>query len=259
MHRIIQFAGKSGQISISNDAENFRLQLEIHFPDTSMIHNIISRTRNMFDLDSDPVLVANCLELDAKSRPLLKKYPGIRLPSGWDAFEVSVASILGQLVSVERGRALVSDLIEMLGVDSNTSIEGRTIKFFPTPEAIAGSKLEGLKTTSMRKQTLIAFAKAVSEKKISLEPTQDVDEFLKNVRSVKGIGPWTANYMALKVLRHTDAFPGTDLILARALEIHTAEVVSQMSPWRGYAAALFWREYAATLKKPKNTKKGKTT
>ncbi len=61
--------------------------------------------------------------------------------------------------------------------------------------------------------------------------------------------PWTASYMCLTVLRHTDAFPETDLILARALELHPKELVNRMSPWRGYAAALFWREYSQVLKK----------
>ncbi|MNT74972.1 DNA-3-methyladenine glycosylase [compost metagenome] len=88
-----------------------------------------------------------------------------------------------------------------------------------------------------------------------MEATQDVDGFLKKVLSIKGIGPWTANYMALKVLRHTDTFPGSDLILARALELHPQEIINKMSPWRGYVAALLWRSYAGALTKKKVAKK----
>lgn len=57
--------------------------------------------------------------------------------------------------------------------------------------------------------------------------------------------------MALKVLRDTDTFPATDLILARALEVHSLKAIEAMSPWRGYVAALFWRKYAESLKKTK--------
>ncbi len=256
MHRIVEFAGKTGQITISNDSKKNQLLLKINFPDTSMIHLIVARVRALFDLDSDPVIIANSLELDSKTKKILKKHPGIRIPSGWDPFEIGISTILGQLVSLERGRALVSDLIELVGKDSDIVIDGVPVKLFPTPEAIVNGDLSGLKTTTIRRNTLIEFSRAVMDGRVSLEPTQDVDEFIKNIMGIKGIGKWTADYMALKVLRSTDTFPGTDLILGRVLEIHSEEVISQMSPWRGYAAALFWREYSGPLKK---TNKRKTT
>jgi AraC family transcriptional regulator, regulatory protein of adaptative response / DNA-3-methyladenine glycosylase II len=255
MHRVVAFDKKVGKIAIANDPEHSQLRVEIDFPDTSMVHAIISRVRNLFDLDSDPVVIANSLESDAEIKKILKKHPGIRLPSGWNGFEVAIGAILGQLVSVERGRALVGDLIDLLGQDSGLEREGRSIRLFPTPQKIASSDLKGLKTTTVRKQTLIAFSKLVAAGKLSLESTQDVDQFLKKVVEIRGIGPWTAGYMALKVLRHTDAFPKTDLILARALEIHSEKVISEMSPWRGYVAALLWREYAEVLKKNKRSLK----
>lgn len=249
MHRLVATQGKVGWVSIANDASRSALMVEIDFPDTSALHGILSRVRNLFDLNSDPIIVANTLEKDGQMKKILKKHPGIRLPSGWDPFEVAIGAILGQLVSVERGRALTHDLIQMLGEESGLEREGRPIRLFPTPKAIAQSDLKNLKTTGMRKRSLIEFSKAVWEKRISLEPTQDVSDFLKKVLAIKGIGPWTAEYMALKVLRHTDTFPGTDLILARALEIHTAETIEKMSPWRGYAAALLWRNYTDHLSK----------
>ena len=249
LYRLFAFDGKVGTVAISNDPSNASIIVAIDFPDTAFLPRIISRVRKMFDLDSDPLVVANSLELDRKVGALLSKRPGVRLPSGWDEFEVAVGILLGQVVSVERGRALVGDLIELCGRDSGREREGRTIKLFPTPDEVAGADLTALKTTTIRKQSLIEFARAVADKTLSLEPTQDVDEFIKKVTAIRGIGPWSANYMALKVLRHTDAFPDTDLILARVLAIHPKKVIDQMSPWRGYAAALFWLEYAQTLKK----------
>ena len=251
MHRVIAFGEKVGKIIIKNDQINSSLIVSIDFPDTSWIHSIISRVRALFDLDSAPVMIANVLEKDVGIKKILKNFQGIRLPSGWDPFEVAISTILGQLVSVKRGRELVNDLIELIGKESDFIIEGRLIKLFPSPKQIAESDLKALKTTSIRKQTLIEFSKAVLEKRISLEPTQDVNEFIKKVLTIKGIGPWTAQYMALKVLRDTDIFPKSDLILARALKIHSPERIDSMSPWRGYVAALFWRVYAETLKKTK--------
>ncbi|MFL5814103.1 MAG: AlkA N-terminal domain-containing protein [Bdellovibrionia bacterium] len=254
LHRIVELDGKVGRISISNDAQKSRLELNIDFPDHSKIGVIVSRVRALFDVDSDPIIIANQLETDPKIRALVKKHPGLRLPSGWDPFEVAISTILGQLVSVERGRALVSDLIEMLGRDSGLSINGERVKLFPTAKAIAQADLKNLKTTAVRKRTLIAFSKAVDEGAISLDAAQDVTLFMEKLMAIPGIGPWTASYMALKVLRHTDAYPATDLILARAAEFHSLQVIEQMSPWRGYVAVLFWREYAEQLKKTKRKK-----
>jgi AraC family transcriptional regulator, regulatory protein of adaptative response / DNA-3-methyladenine glycosylase II len=253
--RIVALNGKVGQITISNNAEKSQLEILIDFPDTSMIYSIISKVRHWFDLDSDPVIIANSLEADPEIGKLWKRNPGIRMPSGWDGFEIAVLTILGQLVSVEQAQSLAYDLIELLGKDSGLEYQGRSIKLFPTPKQLATANLDRLKTTNQRKQTLTAFAKAVADKTISLESTQNVDEFLKKVLAIKGIGPWTASYMALKVLRHTDSFPDTDLILARALELHPKSIVQAMSPWRGYVAALFWRNYSHALKK--TGKKGK--
>jgi AraC family transcriptional regulator, regulatory protein of adaptative response / DNA-3-methyladenine glycosylase II len=251
MHRVISLDGKSGQIAISDDPKNSSLIVDIDFPDTSIILAIVSRVRSLFDLDSDPVVVANSLETDPEIRKLLKENPGIRLPSGWDSFEVAVSAILGQLVSVEHGRSLLHDLIEIAGKDSGLTIDGRPIRLFPTPLEIVQADLSRLKTPAARKQTLIDFSKAVHEKTVSLESTQDVDEFMKKVLEIKGIGIWTANYMALKALRHTDAFPASDLILARALDKHPKKAIESMTPWRGYVAALFWRTYAESLRKAK--------
>lgn len=242
MIRVIEFEKKVGEIIISHNPKNSSVDVEIDFPDTSYIHVILAKVRVLFDLDSDPLLISNALEVHEGMKKLISKHPGIRLPSGWDSFEISVATILGQLVSVDFGRTLVADLIELLGEDSGLSDEGKPIKLFPTAKKIAQADLTSIKTTEIRKQTLKLFATAVASKKISLEPTQDIEKFYQDVRKIRGIGPWTASYMALKAIRHIDAFPETDLILKRALEKYPLTAINEMSPWRGYAAALLWKE-----------------
>jgi AraC family transcriptional regulator of adaptative response / DNA-3-methyladenine glycosylase II len=246
MHRLMVSGNTIGQVSIANNAKLSALEIEIDFPDTSMLHAIITRVRNMFDLNSDPIVIANTLETNPAIKKLLRKTPGIRLPSGWDSFEIAISTILGQLVSVTFGRRLVNDLIEIAG--KTIVVNSATIKLFPTPQEIIETNLTALKTTTVRKRTLVAFSTALIENHISLEPTQDVDKFIKDVCKIKGIGLWTAEYMALKILRNTDTFPASDLVLARALTVHPKQVIDTMSPWRGYVAALLWREHSKQKK-----------
>ena len=113
--------------------------------------------------------------------------------------------------------------------------------------------LSGLKTTEARRRTLNQFARAVYEGKISLDAAQDVATFTAAALAIAGIGPWTAKYMALKCLRHTDAFPASDLVLARILEQKKLGTLETLSPWRGYAAALLWRDHAYSENKQRST------
>jgi AraC family transcriptional regulator of adaptative response / DNA-3-methyladenine glycosylase II len=255
MHRIVKVGNIVGNIVISNDPGKFALNVEMNFPNYSIVHHVVARVKNLFDLQSDPIAIANSLETNPSVKKLFKKFPGIRLASGWDPFETAVTAILGQSVSVAHSRALINSLIEIAGSDSGIDGKDGRIKFFPSPHDVVKSDLSALKTTAARKQALVAFVKAVHEKRISLEPTQDVDEFMKTLRSIKGIGAWTANVMALKVLRHADTFPGSDLILARTLDLHPQDIINSMSPWRGYVAALLWRAYAKSLAKTTRTVK----
>jgi AraC family transcriptional regulator of adaptative response / DNA-3-methyladenine glycosylase II len=247
--RLVALDGKVGWVTVRDDPERYRLWVDVDFPDTAQLHVIVGRVRRMFDVDCDPVLVANSLEADPDVKRIWRRHPGIRLPSGWDGFEVAVGTILGQVVSLERARALLRDLVELCGEPSGIVMEGRPVKLFPGPAVLARADLGPIRTTGARKRTVRELARAIVDGRISLESAQDVGAFTESLCALPGIGPWSASYIALKVLRHTDAFPETDLILARALERHRKEVVDAMSPWRGYAAALFWREYAASLSK----------
>ncbi len=244
--RYFNLNGAEGRILIADDPAYYSLKVEIDCTDIRAIHAIVSRVRRMFDLDSDPLLIANTFDIDPKLGKLFKKYPGLRVPTGWDPFETAIATILGQLVSVEFGRELVADLIEYYGEEFKT-IPG--VHAFPRPEVLAKSDLAKLRTTGRRKETIREFSKLVANRELSLESTQNVEDFRAKLAKIKGVGPWTIDYMALKVLGHTDSFPATDLILARALKIHPAESISRLSPWRGYAATLLWSEYAVKLKK----------
>jgi AraC family transcriptional regulator of adaptative response / DNA-3-methyladenine glycosylase II len=160
-------------------------------------------------------------------------------------------------VSVARGRGLVDDLVRLYGEPSGLEREGKPILLFPSPERLARADFAGLGTTGMRKRTLAAFSREVASGRLSLEPSQAVEDFEAKLLAIPGIGRWTADYMALRVLGHTDAFPATDLVLSRALETHSREAIARLSPWRGYAAVLLWGEFAgAPVKETASAKTG---
>jgi AraC family transcriptional regulator, regulatory protein of adaptative response / DNA-3-methyladenine glycosylase II len=247
MIRVVSFEGQQGLIEITHDQGRQALSLTIDMQDQGAVPEIISKVRRLFDLDCDPAIIAKAFECDPVLSALFKKHPGIRIPTGWDPFEVGIATILGQLITVRQASKLVGDVIEHYGEDSGLVFDGKHIKLFPTPDRIARSSLSKIKTTGQRKETLKNFAKAVRDKIIVFDVKQNPDEFHKKLLAIKGIGPWTADYMTLKVLKHADAFPSTDLVLAKALQIHPKECINKVSPWRGYAAVLLWSEYSKAL------------
>lgn len=249
--RVISLKGLVGTFTVENDPAHSCLQVTIDFPDESAHEEILSRIRSLFDLDMDPEFIAYHLGQFQDLKKLHNLHPGIRIPTGWEPFEIAIGTILGQLVSIEMARKLVHDLIELTGTDSGVVLNGKAVKLFPTPEKLFLADLTNLKTTTIRKQTIKNFAQAVVEGRLSLNSEQDETEFVKNALAIKGIGPWTAHYMALKVLRSTNSFPASDLILARTLEIHSEKNINSLNPYRGYVAALFWRVYSAKLTKKK--------
>lgn len=240
MARVIEFGGAVGSISVTDQPETSSVLVVVDFPETRELQSILARVRDFFDLDSDPVVLANAFERSPGLRKLLRAHPGIRLPSGWDPFETAIGVILGQLVSVERGRALVDDLVCLTGEETLIPGWPEPVRLFPRPERLARANLSKLRTSVARRRTISQFSRAVAEGRISLDPTQHIDAFMEAVRAIPGIGPWSASAMALRCLRHTDAFPEKDLVLLREMKRLPPGALDQVRPWRGYAAALYW-------------------
>lgn len=232
---------KDGYLTVKNLPEENRLELIIKTEDTSILFQVSQRVRAMFDLDSDPLLISDRF----RSVPLLwglwEKYPGIRIVQAFSIYEICICSILGQLVSTEQAKRLVENLVRHYGQNGS----------FPTPERLSRSKLSKLGTTLKRKETIRCFSRMVLSGEISLSPEQDMKKFRSNMLTIPGIGPWTVEYIALRAMGDTDAFPDTDLILKRVFEKYPKLKVDNVRPWRSYAAMYLWREFAQTLSKVK--------
>ena len=247
--RVFSIGGTIGCFRIQAIPGLPQLNLKLVTEDPTSLFEIISRVRKMFDLDLDPMLIADRFATVPLLAKLYRRFPGLRLPGSWDAFETAVCCILGQLVSAAHRTRLVGQLVDGYGEEILHPVTGETIRLFPRPEVLAQSDLTKVKTTMARKEAIRDFSRRVLSGDISLGEAQDPTAFRKALLETKGIGPWSAEYISLRAFGDTDAFPQTDLILKRALELHPGLALDGIKPWRSYAAIYLWKEFAQTLTK----------
>jgi AraC family transcriptional regulator of adaptative response / DNA-3-methyladenine glycosylase II len=249
--RLFCIGGTTGVMTLAPDPERPALRMRVIAGDPAVLLDLTHRVRRMFDLDADPLLVANSFGEVPIMRELAAKHPGLRIPRCFDPFETAVCAILGQLVSLEYARTLAGQVVAHYGEEAVHPLTGAPVRLFPTAERLAAADLAGVKTTGARKEAIRTFSRRVLEGGISLSEAQDPGAFRAALLEIPGIGPWTAQYMSLRCIADTDAFPATDLILKRALELHAAIDLTPVKPWRGYAAIYLWKEYAQSLSKRK--------
>lgn len=243
--RIFEIHGQVGWFEVTPSKNEAQLSLRVVMENPQHLFEVMTRVRKMFDLDSDPLLIEESFKQSKLLSRLYKKTPGLRLPRAWDAFETSICSILGQLVSVKQANRLSEQLVQAYGEEVVHPVSGEKVKLFPCAKVLASASLNEVKTTLIRKQTIREFC----QKKINLSQAQDPESFRHQLLQVKGIGAWTAEYISLRALGDTDAFPKTDLILKRALQLHPRLDLELIKPWRSYAAMYLWKEYALKLSK----------
>ncbi|MET0389341.1 MAG: 3-methyladenine DNA glycosylase 2, partial [Polyangiales bacterium] len=119
---------------------------------------------------------------------------------------------------------------------------------FPTPDVLAEASFEGIGLTRARIETLRGLSRAVADDASCLQPAGSLDDSLARLQALPGIGAWTAHYIALRALGEPDAFPASDLGLARALahggkRPSPREVATRAEgfrPFRAYATLRLW-------------------
>ena len=253
--RVFRIGDTIGFLHVRAMVDEPRLKLRMATADPSILGEVISRVRRMFDLDADPRLIANCFARVPLLAKLCKRFPGLRLPRGWDPFETAICSILGQLVSAAQRSILVGQIVRNYGDEITHPVSGEATRLFPRPEVLASSDLSDVRTTAARRGAIRDFSRRVLRGAISLSHTQDPVAFRKVLLETNGLGPWSAEYISLRAIDDTDAFPKTDLILKRALELHPDLDLKLIKPWRSYAAIYLWKEYAQLLSKRKKEKR----
>src|SRR5262249_7397239 len=224
------------------------LALRVHHAKPSALGDIVARVKRMFDVDADPIAINTHLRRDALLKPLVRRWPGQRLPNAWDGFELAVRAILGQQVSVAAARTLAARIADTYGAPF---AEGEPVglrALFPVPETLASAPLQKIGIMRARAHALRTLARAVADGEVHFRPEQTLAAFEERLVALPGIGPWTAHYVAMRALGQPDAFPAADLILRRAagrgetLSTRTVETMSEAwRPWRAYAVMLLWR------------------
>ncbi|WP_431472859.1 DNA-3-methyladenine glycosylase family protein [Luteimonas dalianensis] len=242
--RISQWPGSRGRRANA-------LKLELHGAVPLQLLEIVSRLRRMFDLDADPRAIAAVLRQDTRVGPLVRRRPGLRIPGGWDGFEIAARAVIGQQVSVAAARTIAGRVAQRHGAPLPEAFAAHGLeRLFPTPEAIVDADLDGIGLTRTRAQTLRTVARAVLDGQVHFQPDATLDDFVAHWSALPGIGPWTAHYIALRALGHPDAFPDGDLVLQKAITTDGVrmparalrERADSWRPWRGYAAIQLWRE-----------------
>ncbi len=242
--------GRPGWLRLSAwpDAEP-ALKLELHGVPPLQLQAVVGRIRRMFDLDADPGVITDALGTDPRLRPLLRRRPGLRLPSGWDGFEIAVRAIIGQQISVAAARTVTARLARRFGTPLDIPLAEGLEHLFPTPAALADADLAGIGLTGARARTLQTLARALLDGDVDFRPEQTLDEFVERWTALPGIGPWTAHYVALRALGHPDAFPADDLVLQKMLPGDGSRMSARAlgaraeawRPWRAYAVIHLWR------------------
>jgi AraC family transcriptional regulator of adaptative response / DNA-3-methyladenine glycosylase II len=227
------------------------LKATVRFPNLKCLPAIIARVRRVFDLAADPLAIGAHLSQDPMLAPLVAARPGLRVPGAWDGFELAVRAILGQQITVSAAAKLAGKLVRAYGeiIDDPAALKQGLTHVFPTPRQLVGADLAALGMPKARQVALSSLAAAVVADPLIFGPRRSLEEAITQLRSLAGVGEWTAQYIAMRELREPDAFPAADIGLMRALSDGNgarpspAELLVRAEhwrPWRAYAALHLW-------------------
>lgn len=258
--RAFAIEGKTGTIAIVHEPADERFSITIESRAEIPRAGILARVKHMLDLDADDHALT-ALAKDPLLGPMIARRPGLRTPGAWEPFELAMRAVLGQQVTVEAARQLGGKLAEICGQKVTLRKKAPALLHaFPTARQVADADLSRLGMPESRRRTLRAIAEAAVADPALFEKGKTLDETIARLRSIKGIGDWTAHYIALRAVREPDAFPASDIGLLRGASGEGARLTpaqllllaEKWRPWRAYAAQHLWSSDAnSPRKKPK--------
>jgi 3-methyladenine DNA glycosylase/8-oxoguanine DNA glycosylase len=195
------------------------------------LRGIADQIRSLFDLRANTYEITAHWGKTSAFKKVVKQHPGLRVPGCWDGFELAVRAMLGQQVTVKGATTLTGRLVERFGS--------------PKAEELAEANLSVIGIPKARAESIRGFARAVADGKIRFDGAISSEEMIGRMCELQGIGPWTANYIAMRALGDPDAFPASDLGLLKAAGLTSqrklAETAEAWRPWRSYAAMYLWQ------------------
>jgi len=255
--RTVVVDGAPGVIEVASGGVD-HLQLRARLPHRDGLAEVARRVRGIFGLDTDLEAAGGALAGDRVIGPLLAARPGLRVPGTWNPYEIGVRAIVGQQVTVAGASTLAGRLVERHGKRLPAPAARGLTHTFPPPSTLAAGDLDGIGLTRTRARAVGAFAAAVAADRVRLDSSVPLDELVGAIAGVPGVGPWTAQYIALR-MGQPDALPASDLGLRRALAdpaagsaLPSAADVSARArawrPWRALAAVHLWTSGHATAR-----------
>jgi len=205
---------------------------------------LLARVKSLLDIACRPDEIAAALG------PLAEPNPGLRLPGAVDGFEVAVRAILGQQVTVAAATTIAGRFARAFGDPVDTPHAGLDRLFPPASRvaAAAPSDVAALGIIASRARAIVALAREVDSGALRLAPSAPVEETLAALESLPGVGPWTAQYIAMRALAWPDAFPHPDVAVLTAMkETDPRRAIARAEgwrPWRAYAVLHLWKTLA---------------
>lgn len=236
--RTIALGGKCGWMAVTRNPDAPSLFVDVTFPDPNLLLVIVERAKRMFDVGADPAAIGDQLAVDRQLRRTWLAHPGLRVAGAWDGFELTVRAILGQQISVAAATTIAGRIAGRWGTPIDA---GSLTRIFPTPAQLADAPIEEAGVIGARARSIRALATAVAGGSLAF----DAPGCLDVLRSLPGIGDWTAQYVAMRALNEPDAFLSGDLVLRRMAGGCSARELDALSeqwrPWRAYAVLALWQ------------------
>lgn len=232
-------------------ADDGRLRLRARLSALADLGTLIARVRRLFDLDADPLAINEALARHPELAAAVEAIPGVRVPGAIDADEMLLRAMIGQQISVASARTMQGRLAAELG--ESTAIGPHPLTLFPSPAVIAERGLEVLRGPAARMRAIVEAAAALAEGDLELSAGDDGADQRERLLAMRGIGPWTADYVRMRVLGDPDVLLPGDVAAragAAALGLPSdpagfTEWSARTAPWRSYVMAHFW--YAAPV------------
>lgn len=244
--RTASMGGEGGWFAVTRDPARAELLVHVSPSLLPALTPLLAGVRAIFDAEADPDAIAAHLGADPLLAGTLERLPGLRVPGAFDAFELCVRAILGQQVSVKRATGLAGRYAAAFGEPLATPLSGLE-RLTPTAGRVAAAEEAEVRAIGLpgaRARAIMAAAEAFASGRVALAPGDDPEAATQALEALPGIGPWTAQYVAMRALRAPDAFPGGDLVLRRALGDPSPAAVRARAegwrPFRAYAALALW-------------------
>lgn len=242
-----------GWLRVENDGKKNALVVTMSESLLPVTSQVLERVRHMFDTDSDPITIHEAIASLDKTVPGATR-EGIRVPGCFDPFETAMRAILGQQVTVALANKLAARIARTFGTPVDLGREGLAYAFPSYHDILAIPNIEDgfgeLGVIKTRSRVIAEIARALENGELDLSTSAVVAEQCEKLLSLKGIGPWTADYMAMRVFGHPDVFLEGDAGIKHALPNLSAKervaLAESWRPWRSYANLSLWNSLSTS-------------